>query len=136
MHFASLLCFSLVTRGKHPGNKDSRTNTWLIIPDFLLTSAGGCCAFHEHITKLGDVHPKTSVHIICRWTERSKAEVTSRREACALSAAVAASVSHVTSSLQCDVNITSSADEFWRIPFVPCISPLFSAARPSLTGQF
>jgi len=66
-----------------------------------------------------------------------EAEMTSRRQACALSAAAAASLNNVTSSL-CDVNITSSsADENqqWLIPFVACHSPPFSAGKPSLIGH-
>jgi len=69
--------------------------------------------------------------------------MTLRREACALSAAAAGLVDHVTLA-PCDVNLTSSSSlpssvvdggEELRIPFVPCNSAPFSVRRPSLTGH-
>ena len=66
--------------------------------------------------------------------ESARAEMTSRREACALSAA-AAGLDHVTLA-PCDVNVTSSGDsDELRIPFVACNSAPFSVGRPSLTGR-
>jgi len=61
--------------------------------------------------------------------------MTSRREACALSAA-AAGVGHVTLA-PCDVNMTSSVGdgEELRVPFVACNSMPLSVRQPSLTGQ-
>jgi len=73
--------------------------------------------------------------ILCEPTESTKAEMTSRSQACALATAVG-SLGNVTSSqLECDVSITSSdRDIRLQIPFVACHSPPFNAEKPSLTG--